>query len=80
MEYCKSGELFDYIVDKQYLEEDEAAIFFYQLYKLINGVEYIYSLGITLRDLKPENLLLTEQKVLKIIDFGFSREFNGKTC
>ena len=74
MEYCKSGELFDYIVDKQHLEEDEASIFFYQL---INGVEYIHSLGIAHRDLKPENLLLTEQKVLKIIDFGLSHEFNG---
>ena len=75
MEYCKSGELFDYIVDKQHLEEDEAAIFFYQL---INGVEYVHSLGIAHRDLKPENLLLTEQKVLKIIDFGLSHEFNGE--
>jgi 5'-AMP-activated protein kinase catalytic alpha subunit len=48
MEYCKSGELFDYIVDRQHLEEDEASVFFYQL---INGVEYIHSLGISHRDL-----------------------------
>ena len=75
MEFCKSGELFDYIVDRQRLEEDEAAIFFYQL---INGVEYIHSLGVAHRDLKPENLLLTENKVLKIIDFGLSHEFNGE--
>ena len=75
MEYCKSGELFDYIVDHEHLEEDEAAIFFYQL---INGVEYIHSLGIAHRDLKPENLLLTDNKILKIIDFGLSHEFNGE--
>ena len=75
MEYCKSGELFDYIVEHQHLEEDEAAIFFYQL---INGVEYIHSLGVAHRDLKPENLLLTENKILKIIDFGLSHEFNGE--
>ena len=75
MEYCKCGELFDYIVDHQHLEEDEAAIFFYQL---INGVEYIHSLGVAHRDLKPENLLLTENKILKIIDFGLSHEFNGE--
>ena len=75
MEYCKSGELFDYIVERQHLEEDEASIFFYQL---INGVEYIHSLGVAHRDLKPENLLLTENKVLKIIDFGLSHEFNGE--
>jgi serine/threonine protein kinase len=75
MEYCKSGELFDYIVEKQHLDEDEASIFFYQL---INGVEYIHSLGVAHRDLKPENLLLTEKKILKIIDFGLSHEFNGE--
>ena len=74
MEYCKRGELFDYIVDHERLTEDEAAIFFYQL---INGVEYIHSKGIAHRDLKPENLLLTKDKTLKIIDFGLSHEFDG---
>ena len=72
MEYCKLGELFDYIVKYKRLEEDESCNFFYQL---INGVEYIHSQGIAHRDLKPENLLLTEKKILKIIDFGLSHEF-----
>ena len=74
MEYCKKGELFDYIVDHEHLTEDQAAIFFYQL---INGVEYIHSKGIAHRDLKPENLLLTKDNTLKIIDFGLSHEFDG---
>ena len=75
MEYCKKGELFDYIVKHQRLTENESAIFFYQL---INGIEYIHSKGIAHRDLKPENLLLTNDKILKIIDFGLSHEFNGR--
>ena len=74
MEYCKHGELFDYIVKHEKLSEDESAIFFYQL---INGIEYIHSKGISHRDLKPENLLLAENKILKIIDFGLSHEFEG---
>jgi len=74
MEYCQKGELFDYIVDKKKLSEDEASIFFYQL---INGVSYMHKKGIAHRDLKPENLLLTKDKVLKIIDFGLSHEFDG---
>ena len=73
MEYCKTGELFDYIVAHQYLSEEESSVFFYQL---INGVEYIHSKGIAHRDLKPENLLLTESNILKIIDFGLSHEFD----
>ena len=73
MEYCEGGELFNYIVKKRYLCEEEASFFFYQL---INGLEYIHSLGIVHRDLKPENLLLTENNLLKIIDFGLSNYHN----
>ena len=76
MEYCEGGELFNYIVQKQRLEEDEAALFYYQL---INGLEYIHSKGIAHRDLKPENLLLCQNKVIKIIDFGLSNYFDGRT-
>ena len=75
MEYCQGGELFNYIVDKEKLDENEASMFFYQL---INALEYIHSLGIAHRDLKPENLLLIENKIIKIIDFGLSNYFNGE--
>ena len=72
MEYCSKGELFNYIVSKKRLNEGEAAYFFYQL---INGLEYIHSIGISHRDIKPENLLLTNNYVLKIIDFGLSNYY-----
>ena len=72
MEYCSRGELFNYIVTKRRLNEAEAAYFFYQL---INGLEYIHSIGISHRDIKPENLLLTSDYVLKIIDFGLSNYY-----
>ena len=69
MEYCENGELFNRIVQKERLNEDEAAIFYYQI---ICGLEYIHKNKITHRDLKPENLLLTKDDVIKIIDFGLS--------
>ena len=72
MEYCEKGELFNYILKKRRLSSNESAFFYYQL---INGLEYIHSLGIVHRDLKPENLLLTKNNVLKIIDFGLSNYF-----
>lgn len=75
MEYCENGELFDYIVKKNQLTENESSIFFYQL---INAVEYIHKNNIAHRDLKPENLLLTKNKILKIIDFGLSNINDGK--
>ena len=69
MEYCKGGELLDYIVKRKRLSEKEACIFFQQI---INGVEYLHNQGIIHRDLKPENLLLSEKNIIKISDFGLS--------
>lgn len=69
MEYVKSGELFDYIVEKGRLVEDEARHFFQQI---ISGVEYCHRNMVVHRDLKPENLLLDSRSNVKIADFGLS--------
>ncbi|XAR50017.1 Non-specific serine/threonine protein kinase [Bertholletia excelsa] len=69
MEYVKSGELFDYIVEKGRLQEDEARKFFQQI---ISGVEYCHRNMVVHRDLKPENLLLDSRSNVKIADFGLS--------
>ncbi|KAK4393144.1 SNF1-related protein kinase catalytic subunit alpha KIN10 [Sesamum angolense] len=69
MEYVKSGELFDYIVEKGRLHEEEARMFFQQI---ISGVEYCHRNMVVHRDLKPENLLLDSKHNVKIADFGLS--------
>ncbi|WOK92831.1 SNF1-related protein kinase catalytic subunit alpha KIN10 isoform X1 [Canna indica] len=69
MEYVKSGELFDYIVQKGKLQEDEARRIFQQI---IAGVEYCHRNMVAHRDLKPENLLLDSNSNVKIADFGLS--------
>lgn len=69
MEYVKAGELFDYIVEKGRLGENEARHFFQQI---VSGVEYCHRNMVVHRDLKPENLLLDSKSNVKIADFGLS--------
>jgi len=73
MEYCNTGELFDYIVSKEQLTEKQACIFYQEI---IDALTYLHSQQIVHRDIKPENILLDtiERKIdCKIIDFGISR-------
>lgn len=72
MEYAKGGELFKYIVNKKRLDESEASYFYSQL---ISGLEIIHKNGVVHRDIKPENLLLKENNILTLIDFGLSNTY-----
>ena len=72
MEYATEGELFNYIVLKEKLCEEETSFFFYQI---IQGVRKIHEKKICHRDIKPENLLLAKKNIIKIIDFGLSSEY-----
>lgn len=68
IEYAKGGELFNKVA-KGRLKEDSARMYFQQL---ISAVDFCHSRGAYHRDLKPENLLLDENGVLKVTDFGLS--------
>ena len=70
MEYAEGGELFDYIIKKDHLSEDEARHIFHQI---IDAIDYMHQMGICHRDLKPENILFDSTYTnIKIIDFGLS--------
>jgi len=77
MELMEGGELFDYVVQKGTLTEDEASII---VRKVTGAMVYMHSQNIVHRDLKPENLLLRRKPNspqdsvdVKIIDFGLSK-------
>uniref|UniRef100_A0A8C6Y4W5 non-specific serine/threonine protein kinase n=1 Tax=Naja naja TaxID=35670 RepID=A0A8C6Y4W5_NAJNA len=72
--YCPGGELFDYIIAKDRLAEDEARIFFRQI---VAAIAYVHSQGYAHRDLKPENLLIDAEHNLKLIDFGLCAKPRG---
>eukprot|EP01025_Chloroclados_australasicus_P025094 TRINITY_DN2508_c0_g2_i1.p1 TRINITY_DN2508_c0_g2~~TRINITY_DN2508_c0_g2_i1.p1 ORF type:complete len:355 (-),score=41.31 TRINITY_DN2508_c0_g2_i1:3034-4098(-) len=72
MEYAAGGDLFDYVVKRGGLKEDEARWFFQQL---IVAIDYCHKMGIVNRDIKLENTLLDGSKkpLLKLCDFGYSK-------
>jgi serine/threonine protein kinase len=75
LELATGGELFDFIFHTGALTERQARYYFRQL---IAGLEHIHFQGFAHRDLKLQNVLLSEDKTLKIADFGFAKAFpNG---
>jgi serine/threonine protein kinase len=76
MELMEGGELFDYVVQKGTLTEEEASKI---VRKITSALSYMHSKNYIHRDLKPENLLLKreprpgEDIDVKIIDFGLSK-------
>lgn len=73
MEYAQHGSLHDLMAEKHVLDESEACIYFHQL---ANALDFCHSKHIAHRDLKLENLLLSDNNRLKVGDFGFARYFN----
>ncbi len=77
LEYMQGGELYDVILDKGKLIEQEAQVVALQVLK---GIAYMEDHGIIHRDIKPENILLYQpftnnlnDIIVKLSDFGSSR-------
>ncbi|XP_017026305.1 ovarian-specific serine/threonine-protein kinase Lok-like [Drosophila kikkawai] len=72
LEVVAGGDLCKRIQIKDYLSEEIAKLYFYQI---CHAVKYIHDCGIIHRDLKLENVLLAtndEETLLKVCDFGLS--------
>lgn len=73
-DFCSGGELFYHLSKLGYFNEN--AIKFYAS-QIIIVFEYLHSLGILYKDLKPENVLISYDGYIKLIDFGLSEILNS---
>ena len=70
MDYIAGGELFTYLRTEGKLEPDHAMMYSAQVALML---EYLHAKNIIYRDLKPENLLITQSGHMIVTDFGFAK-------
>ena len=71
MEYCEQGSLWDIRHKRQSKRLTEHEIAFV-CREVLKGLEYIHSMGVIHRDVKAQNILLSNNGTIKIADFGSS--------
>jgi len=85
LEYIKDGNLTKCMKSKLYLSENTVKIIIFQL---ANALQYLKSLGIIHRDIKPDNILVDKSEddlKIKLSDFGlakvlFNKETTNECC
>jgi len=69
MDYCPGGDLMNYLIQRDLLEESEARFY---IAEIILCVDSLHKMNCIHRDLKPDNILIGEDGHLKLSDFGLS--------
>uniref|UniRef100_UPI003F5D553C uncharacterized protein LOC101883587 isoform 1 n=1 Tax=Danio rerio TaxID=7955 RepID=UPI003F5D553C len=69
-DYCSTGDLYTYWTLKGLFEETDVRVF---AAELGSALGFLHNFGIIHRDVKMENILLTDKGHLRLTDFGLSR-------
>ncbi|OWP07573.1 serine/threonine protein kinase [Marssonina coronariae] len=75
LEYCSGDELYNYLLAHGALPVEKVQKIFTQL---VGAVTYVHNTQCVHRDLKLENILMDKHENVKLCDFGFTREYEGK--
>ncbi|XP_022737678.1 probable serine/threonine protein kinase IRE isoform X2 [Durio zibethinus] len=70
MEYLNGGDLFSLLRNLGCLDEDMGRVY---IAEVVLALEYLHSLNVIHRDLKPDNLLIGQDGHIKLTDFGLSK-------
>lgn len=70
------GELFEILEDDRNLPENEVRKIAQQL---VHALYYLHSHRIIHRDMKPQNILISANGIVKLCDFGFARSMSTNT-
>ncbi|XP_073975891.1 mitogen-activated protein kinase kinase kinase 13 wallenda isoform X2 [Rhodnius prolixus] len=76
MEYCPFGPLYNLLKDGEEIPPPRLVSWAKQI---ASGMQYLHSNKIIHRDLKSPNVLIGSDKIVKISDFGTSREWNERS-
>src|SRR5205085_1948977 len=69
MEFVEGGNLRDFLQIRKKLEPGEAMKI---LEEAVSGIAHAYSRGVTHRDMKLTNILISSQGTVKLVDFGLA--------
>ena len=74
MEYVPGGSVQELLAKEKKLSVDQAVKFVIEAAK---GLEYAEKRGIVHRDIKPDNLMITDDGGIKICDLGLAKRYGG---
>lgn len=77
MEYVKGQTLRDILKENGALSQSDAEQI---IIGVLNALEYSHRMGIIHRDIKPGNIMISDQGVVKVMDFGIARALDDSSA